>query len=48
MNKVYFSPNITVIYQEAKPDYRPGCLETLLYLVGIVVVFGFMLGGMWR
>ena len=48
MNKENFTPNITIIYQEGKPDYQPGCLETLLYLVGIALVFGFMLGGMAR
>lgn len=41
-------PNITVIYQEPKQEYQPGCLETLLYLVGIAVIFGFMMGGHWR
>lgn len=48
MNRENFTPQITVIYQEAKPDSRPGCLETLLYLVGIALVFGIMMGGGWR
>ena len=45
MNKESFTPNITVIYQEAKPDCETGCLEAILYLVGIVLIFGIMLGG---
>jgi hypothetical protein len=38
-------PNVTVIYQDAKPDAKPGFLDWFVAIVGIAIMAVIIIGG---